>query len=483
MSVWSTQASLVLPATCGSAKSFNVRCCVFLIYYFCLSDVCLQFFPYTIAAALRYLPELILYVLVLALLWKKPKIRAFPLFWPLIISMASMLVSCLLNHANPLSAVSDFRSFFRFSAFSYILWRTKMTPERVKQFLSGFLGVAMLELAIGAIELVGGNGIRELFSPVSSWSSGGMIKFEYNAAQAGTWLNGTLLNYNNYGMFMAMSTVLALALYSLSRARKHLLIAAACAVAVLLSYSRHSLLLLVAGLTLMAWMYRRNLFRLGRGTRATFVSVFIALALLICVALSPSMQKRIISSFAPSVIQGDPYANVRMYMTVTLTPRFLRAYPFFGQGPFSADEMIPAGANATDYSDWGPTMKAAPEIPGWITYFIADVVWVMVLGLYGCFGLAAFMLVFGTIARQAIRLSKVSTDSTLIALGRACTVTTVLVLVSGFFGEEMIDRDTIPVFWYLAGIVFSLADGLEINHRGGAQGKASVSRWDVGAKA
>jgi O-Antigen ligase len=482
VSASTTQTSLAMPATRGSAKSFNVRCCILLIYYFCLSDVFLQFLPYTIAAALRYLPELILYGLVLALLWKKPKIISFPLFWPLLICMASLLVSCLLNRGNPLIAVSDFRSFFRFSAFSYILWRTKMTPERVKQFLNGFLGVAILELAVGAVELVGGSGIRELFSPVSSWSSGALIKSEYNNA-AGTWLNGTLWNYNNYGMFMAMSTVLALGLYSLRGSRKYLLIAVACSIAVLLSYSRHSLILLVAGLMVMAWMYRRNLLRRSRGTRATFISVFVALALSVCVALSPSMQKRIGSSFTSSALEGDPYANVRMYMTVTLTPRFLQAYPFFGQGPFSADEMIPADALATGHTDVGPTMKAAPEVPGWITFYIGDVVWVMVLGLYGCFGLAAFMLVFGTIARQAIRLSKASSDTTSIALGRACAVTAVLVLVSGLFSEEMIARDTIPVFWCLAGIVFSLADGLGINHKRGAWGKAWISRWVVGAKA
>ena len=102
----------------SDSRSGNVQWCLFLIYYFSVCDVFLKYVPITVAFALRYLPEAVLYGLVFILLWKRLTIRAYPLFWPLVVCLATMACSGIVNLAAFAGVLSDFRSFFRFSAFT-----------------------------------------------------------------------------------------------------------------------------------------------------------------------------------------------------------------------------------------------------------------------------------------------------------------------------------------------------------------------------
>jgi len=435
------------------SQSTNITWCLFLIYYFSVCDVFLKYIPLGIAVVLRYLPEGILYLLVLILLWRNLRVRSFPLFWPLAICLATMTCSGILNHSDLIDVLSDFHGFFRFSAFTYLLWRTNITPQRAGQFIDGFFRLTVFELGIGAIELVAGPKVREFFSPGVGWASGQPIPFEYNSLEPGTWLNGTLANYNNYGLFMTMSLVLALSMYSARRAPKYLWLAAACLLAVVLSFSRHSLGLVALGLAGLFWLNRTRLLTGGNRMRFLRLAAMGAIACVIGVTSSSVIRSRLISIVSPDVVQGDPDSNIRLFMSVALTPRFLSSYPFFGQGPVPATEGVPVGS---DDRSVGPMLKAAPELPGWLTFYFADVVWVMILGLYGCFGLVGFGLVFWSIARTASYISRNSPDSDVTAVAQSCLVAVAIFIAGGFFSLEMISRDTIPVFWCLSGIVFSI---------------------------
>ena len=81
----------------------------------------------------------------------------------------------------------------------------------------------------------------------------------------------------------------------------------------------------------------------------------------------------------------------------------------------------------------------------------------MILGLYGCLGLTAFGWVFWSIGAAANRVRKRKLNPEGVVLAQACIVAIVVFVISGFFSLEMISRDCIPVFWVLAGMVFSLA--------------------------
>ena len=151
--------------TTAETPSAQIRLCLWLIYYFTLSDTGLKFFPLNVALPLRYLPEAVLYFFVFVLLIKKWRIASFPLFWPLCACALTMTISGILNSSSMLGVIADFRIFFRFAAFTYIGWRTTVTPQRIIQFIKGFLGLTMIELAVGVLEIIGGSGTRAFFSP------------------------------------------------------------------------------------------------------------------------------------------------------------------------------------------------------------------------------------------------------------------------------------------------------------------------------
>ena len=438
-----------------ASSSKNIRLCLFLVCYFSVCDTCLKFFPVQLGTVLRYLPEALLYFCVLILLSKRLRILSFPLLWPLAICGLVMTISGLLNRSPIFEVAADFRIYFRFAAFAYILWRTTITPRRIEQLIGGFLGLTVLELVVGAIELIGGNGAQKFFSPALGWGAGTGPTVWQNPAQfAGVWVNGTLGDNNRYGIFMVMSCILALTIYFMRGSARYLWLSFACVVGVFISFSRHSIGLMVLTVGLLLFLQRKRIpkkLRLARLLPVAFAACLLAVA---GAAASPSLRARLASGFTQETLAGDPTANIRLFMTVELTPRFLNTYPFFGQGPIAPADDAPAGEADTSQ---GPQLKAARDVPGWATFFLRDVVWLTVLGLYGCVGLAAFALVFCSIvaaARKVIRENR-SVDGPILA--QSAIVMVVLFILSGFFSQEMIARDAIPIFWSIAGVILSLA--------------------------
>lgn len=444
-----------ISASNGAEKpSTNIRLCLFLIYYFTLCDTILKFLPTQAGIVLRYLPEAVLYALVLVLLMKKRRIVSFPLFWPLCACALTMTISGILNSCSILWVIGDFRSYYRFTAFTYIAWRTTVNSQRIEQFIKGFLGLTIVEMVVGGIEIIGGNSARAFFSPALGWNSGTPLATDRTLTDAGTWIFGTLSDYNQFGLFMTLSCILALTLYFMKGSGKHLWMAIACALAVVLSFSRHSLLLLALAVSCLFFLQRKKI-PTASLVRGFFAVLVIGFALIgFGKVFFAAYGGRLATAFSTDTLEGDPNANIRLYMTVELVPRFLTTYPFFGQGPLAPSDRIPVGE--TDRS-LGPSLKAAPNLPGEVTFFFEDIVWVVVLGLYGCIGLAAFWYVLWFIAAAANRIRKKELGTEESLLAQACLASVFVFMVSGFFSLEMISRDCIPVFWVLVGMVFSLA--------------------------
>lgn len=468
--LWVTQmGSAEQAGAAETAKSSSsIRFCLCLIYYFTLCDFILKFLPLKIAIVLRYLPEAALYIFALLVLIRRRGRASFPLGWPLFACALTMGISVLLNSSSIIAGAEDYRLYFRFAAFSYIGWKTAVTPARVRQFINGFLGLTIIELVIAGMELVGGAETQHLFAPVLGLITGA-------AGQAGNevygqvgWIFGTLADYNHFGFFMTISFIVSLALYFVQRARRYLWLAAACALAVMFSFSRHSLLMLIVGFSCFLLLRRRKA-GLGKLIWASCGTIILTVSLLgLGMRLDSGFKQRVETTVSAEVLATDSVQNVRFYLAAVLTPRFLSDSPFFGQGPIDPADAVQFGDADTAH---GPTLKGAPDVPGILTYYLADVVWVMILGLYGCAGLAAFGYVLWTIGASASKILKENRSPEGTALAQACLATIAIFVISGFFSEEMIARDSIPVFWLLAGMVLSFAsetpsDGICLTARG-----------------
>lgn len=440
-----------------SNKSSAITICLFLIYYFSLCDFILKFLPINIAIVLRYLPEALLYVIALAYLRKRREAGTFPLLWPLCFCALSMTISAVLNSVSLVTALVDFRLYFRFAAFAYIAWKTEVTSQNILSFMKGFLGLTVIQLAVGTFEMVGGEPVQLFFAPILGLASGNAgIAVNQLFGELG-WIFGTLQNYNNFGMFMSMSCVIALGVYVVDRRFVHLGLAVICGVFVVLSFSRHSLL------TLLGAVLCFSVLRTRKNTVRRLVQGIIVGSLLLIGAVEvarvayPELEERLATVVDPDVMATDSTANIRFFIMAALPPRFLTSYPLFGQGPIVMDK--------NQYGDerdiWlAPPLKGAPDLPGVLTYYLADVVWVMILGFYGLAGLAGFFYLFWMIARSANRIRNEEKDPKEQMLAQVCLSVMAAYIISGFFSEEMVARDCIPVFWVLAGLTMSLSTSI-----------------------
>jgi hypothetical protein len=438
----------------AATPTFDFRLSLYLIFYFSLCDSVLKTVPYELAVVLRYLPETILYLYAFRRLLRRGQVREMPLFWPICACAVVMSLSGAWNGSPPILVAQGIYTSFRLIAFACILWCAEVTPERVRYFINGVLCLSLVELAVGLLELLMGGDAKTFFAPSLDWS-GGSTKppLELHENDPG-YIAGTLSNYNHYGMFMSLCTVLALAMYGWKRSPRYLLIACGTALAVVFSFSRHSLILLVIGVSMMLFFQRRRCALLRYFKRFTLLAVGACLILAFSKDLRGSFEERLTTLTEAATVNGDPRDNMRLFMTVMLTPRFLSDYPLLGQGPFE----WPAGTSGgqPDFNS-GPVVKAAPQLPGWVTHYLNDVVWVAFLGSYGCLGLLAFGSLFWKIGAAAYRLRKSRHRPDCSILGQACLTMMVLFIVSGLFSQEIIARDTIPTFWCIVGMVFSIS--------------------------
>jgi hypothetical protein len=236
--------------------------------------------------------------------------------------------------------------------------------------------------------------------------------------------------------------------------------------------------LLIVGVMILSFLHRQK-FKFVAGLRwATAILAVGCIVFFVSGGVNSAIGQRVASIANPAVVEGSRTENIRLYMTLVLPPRFLASYPFFGQGPIPPSDEAPAGV--FDPSQ-GPALKAAPELPGWVTAFVRDVVWVLVLGLYGIFGLIAFLYVFWRIAKMAQEVRRTAGTPEIAAIAEACLVALGAFILAGFFSLEVIARDTIPVFWALAGIVMSLhsALGSGVNPARDIMTRSAVNRAQI----
>lgn len=431
----------------------ELRFCLFLVWYFTLGGTILKLLPPDAARLLRYLPELLLYITAFRALFKARGFWRIPVFWPLLICALTMAFSALRNASPPLAMAQNYYQAFRFLAFAVILWRSQFEPGHIPRVIDNFLKLAVIELFVGLCELVGGGDAKAFFVPnMDAGGTGQMSSMEIFMLHGNEpgYLAGTLPNYNGYGMFMCVAMLFAMAMHGIYKKAGYQVMAWAMGVAVVLSFSRHSLISMAVILVMFLLFHRK------RGALLLYFKRLVVLAALGGVLfassqdLRDSLSKRLETITSGQVLMNE--SNARLMMIVLLTPRFLATYPFFGQGPFE----YPLGAGGQDVVDLGPTIKAAPNLPGTFTHYLHDVVWLEFVGAYGLIGLLARMLVYGAVILAAMRLRKARIRPEYTLVAETCIIIMTVFIIAGLFSQEIEARENAAIFWCLVGMMFSI---------------------------
>lgn len=437
----------------------TLRACVALVYWFGFGDFAFKFLPPSAELVLRYAPEALLYGMaaVAFVLSIGRGDRRFPLIGPLLVFLAVALSSILANHAPLLPATSDFRTYFRFVAFAYVVSKLELNPGNLRFLLRQPLIAGVIQILVGACEIAIGKPARTFFAPLTTPLVEHAVTYMERPTSGLGFISGTLSNYNHFGIFMVMVCTLALGGWMGRRNVASAGLAVTALASAVLSYSRHTLLCMFAAVLVLLILRKRKVLA---ATLALSPLVLAALLLVVAPKIAPqggpdiSPVDRFMSSFTNRSLSGDPGENIRLFFVLTLPVRFLSTAPVLGMGPGAIAPTNELRAIGEDTS--APTPAVMSDIPDDLLVFITDVVWVVALGTYGLAGLAAIALVFARIVREALLLRKGAASPEARLLAEVVITWTVALILAGFFSMEIIARDTVPIFWLFAGAVFAL---------------------------
>jgi hypothetical protein len=425
--------------------------CIVILYCYSLDDFALKFLPLQYALPLRYLPELIMYMLAVMNFAKYRHLgRPFALGTPLLAFALVSVLSTAVNLSSPLAALSEYRSFFRFAALSYTMSKLSLDSGRIRSLFRHLLIICGIQIGVGATETIFGSTAREFFKPNLTWLTQPSVQSQAVTPGFG-WISGTLSNYNHYGMFLALCCILVFCMWLHYRKLPLALLAAVAGFGVIYSYSRHAMLDLLLGVSIVL------LLRTRLSVSLPFTALAIAFAVVAvkssAIAYTPgediTVTQRIENAFSAS---ATPQENVRLYLLQQLPPRFLSLSPFLGFGPAKLlpDTDIPFVQTEDLFNP-----DTAPDIPLGVLIYAGDVSWLEILGCYGCLGVAAMLYLYATVAKQAFDVRKRAASPSVLVLAEVCIAWFAVLTVGGFFGADTIARDTVPALWIVAGVVLS----------------------------
>jgi O-antigen ligase len=437
----------------------TLRTCVALVYWLGFGDFVIKFLPESTGLVLRYVPEALLYGLAAtAFLSSVGRAgRRFPMTGPLAAFLAVAAASILANHTPLLPAASDFRTYFRFVAFAYVVSRLDLDRDHLRFLFRQSLIVGGIQMLVGASEILIGEPARSFFTPVTTPL----------AVHAATWLErpmtglgfitGTLSNYNHFGILMVMVFTLALDEWAWRRNVASAGMAVASLVAAVLSYSRHTLLCIFATVLILLLLHKRRVLAAALvATPLLAAAVALVIAPTVAKQVGPdiSPMDRLMNTFTEGSMKGDPTENVRLFFLLVLPGRFLSTAPVLGMGPGA----IAPTSELRVLGEGSPSNGSGitSDIPEDLVVFITDVVWIVALGTYGLAGLLAIAYVFASILREALALRRAVELPEARLLAEVVIAWTVALILAGFFSMEVIARDTVPVFWLFVGAVFAL---------------------------
>jgi hypothetical protein len=114
--------------------------------------------PEAVKTGIRFIPELIIYLLFIQMVYSslirgKPW-KSTPIDVLIIAFFASSLISLVLNQASLFGSLANLRSIWRYLAVYYLLVNTVITKSQITQFLNIFKTLALIQAAFASVQLL-----------------------------------------------------------------------------------------------------------------------------------------------------------------------------------------------------------------------------------------------------------------------------------------------------------------------------------------
>ena len=406
--------------------------------------------PGPAALAVRYGPELVLDVLLLVVVARRPAEiwrRLGPIALPLGALLAFWILTALWNALPASTAVVGLRSELRFLPLLVLPLVARHPRRDARLYAQVIVFSAAAQAVVALVELVGGPGVRSALAPRYDLVLGGV-----SVGKAGPPLDsifGTFGNRNLLGLFLALAWIILAAAGSREvglRPRVGLAVGWLIVVAVVGSASREGAIALAVGAGVVGIVrWGRSLVRMALFASAAFVLAGLWLAPVAPSASlidSGSVFQRWQSVFTPVAWQPD--TNFRLRLLINNAKLAASDAPLFGYGIGTAtDPRLLA-----DFSS--PVYRSFPGLERAVLPFLSDGNWAILVIEAGFTGLALLALLLSAL----IALGLATRDLHWAGLALAAVVPAVLVL--GFFTSALQQRPASAVLWLLVGLTLAV---------------------------
>ena len=435
----------------------------FLTGYVAFEEFILKFLPVSdaIYSYLRFFGEMLIYAafgkLVIHKLYRGIPFVKTAIDLPIIGFYIVVVLSMLINRSPLIGSLYNIRPFARYIVLFYLVANSNLSERRISTLLRIILGVGIFQIAVGAVQWIGGPNAFNFFLPRQTTLSIGGFTKEYRLLELGREIGsvyGTLGDTVIYGVFM----ILVLVIY-LSRIRRleylNLLGAAILFFFIARSYSRAATFsaLLAGG----AWYYFhfgwKKTLRLALVTLITFSILLAIVNPFNLEYINPRKARIGLIGNVTGVFSGS-YVRVaqkqRLGALIGNVPTVLVNKPILGYGADQNTTIERLNASQRSF-----LLKILSKNG------FKDVYWVAILCFYGLLGLAFFALIFYRLFRSALNLYRRSVNSSLdasrltqqIAIIMLCLVAVTVFLL--FFNRTLEFRGYGFYFWLCAGLMFA----------------------------
>jgi hypothetical protein len=418
----------------------------------------------------RVASEAVLWVLLGATIVKRLTARrpleSTPIDIPIAAFLGIALLSAIVNGVGATSLVYGLRQIFRYAILVYIIANAGLPRRTMKAIMWAFLSAAAIQIAIGLIEALSGGAAKQVFISGRTFTVGSMKitrggSLPTAAYETSTAIFGTLQHYNAYGVFLALALLTALGLrthgFRFGGRKGATLFIAAGFVCLVLSYSRSSMLALIAGQAV-CWHISGK----KRAARAVLLGTALAFVVLFYVGTfmrsadipiyDTNILMRWVRVFQPQQMGAEELENYRLFLLVVVATRVFAKSPLLGIGPGTFGSAISSWTGSTVYEDLG--MRIGEGVS-----FVNDSNWASIFGQVGILGGGAFLILLAVMIRYCITTYRRTSDRMLKGLCLACVGSIVVMSISSFFGNHFEGRYSAYYLWMIFGAVVALSKG------------------------
>ncbi len=438
-----------------------------LALYLPFETIVLKFTPDNVYVFARYLPEFLIYLVALTVLWRflsgsrRWQQTRFDL--PMALFVLALGASALVNLVDPTVAILGLRQILRFILVFFLVVQLSPSKKFVLNLTWLMLLIVLFQSALGIVQSVAGETLDAFLLPSQARTLGSITLTEgvQQFWDPGSRVFATLGRYDRLGNFLYIFLALAVGmLFTPSFFKKHQWILAVFALglpAIVLTYSRSSWFAFLLGFLFIGLIIKKD--RRVLAGLGIFVTLAVALVgvsglnvSLITEAPGQSLSERFYESFSYARWRGEYYGLGRVFWYVHTPADVVPASPILGFGPGQfGGGAVAALHNTSVYEQLGlPYGVFGTE--GFI-----DNNWFSLWGEGGTLGIGLYLWFYASLFLYAMNVARTHKDPFIRALALGVCAMLIGVAFNAFTSTVFEIRTSAYYLWLYAGLLYVLA--------------------------